>query len=367
MDNNANKSQDTVTSPVSNNMTSPENGQLGNETLTSTPLEQSATKAQIDETQLPNQTSAFNGEEKVIYQIKPEKDANPFGVIVFFAIIIGFAVNLPTISSYVNKYINKYFLPAQIVPPSPKPTDEDDDTKTEPNESPFYSFNLGYDSATIDNLSIKNPNMSQEDGHYILNFTLINDSENNYNFDKKYYIEFYDNDSYISDSLIQSFDILAAKQSREFSVVISEKAYKKANQFKLVEKSIADYPKKEIIDTEGEYKLLKCTLDNDKITYYFKNDLLVKIENSYGNELSDSNYDTLLNQAREYSSKLKEIDGIDSTLVESIDGYSITNIFDMKTIQSNKLTSLKQYKLFRYNEKSKVVAYEITSLGYTCS
>lgn len=372
MDNNANKSQDVTTTSTNNVVANQANVPVNNTEATNQPAQEtpqvaaqvSETPANQNDNQAPKPTNAFNGEEKIIYQIKPEKDANPIGVIIFFAIIIGFAINLPTISKYLNKYITP------STPTAKTPTTDDnkkDDSQDESKEDKFYSFNLGYGSATIGNLSIKNPVMSQKNDHYELNFTLINDSDENYAFNKKYFIEFYDNETFISDSLIQSFDILPAKQSREFYVVISEKAYKKANQFKLIEKSQDDYPEKEITDTEGDYNLLKCTLDNDKITYYFKDNLLAKVENNYSIKKSNNNYQSLLEQDRKYAETLNNIDGVESTLVENNEGYSMTNVFVLNPTQIKEISDLKQYKLFRYNEKSKIVSYEITSLGYTCS
>lgn len=328
----------------------------------------SAQPAQVEQPAqvVKNPTSAFNTDEKVVYEIKPEKDANPIGVILFLAIIIGFALNLPTISKYVNKYLH----PVSVHPISTNTTPENNEKpdENEKKEEQFYKFDLGFSSATIGNLSLKNLMKNNNNNHYELTFTLLNESEETYNYDKKYFIEFYEDERFISDSLIHSFEPLTAKSSRQFSVPITAKAYENSNQFKLVEKSSDDYPEKELTDIEGEYSLLKCSFENDNITYYFKDNLLEKIANDYGNGKEVTNYETLLQEAKTKSNNINNIEGIDSTLIESpTAGYTVKSNYDLKTIKGSDLTFLKDYKLFRYHEKLKIVSYEITSLGYTCS
>ena len=120
----------------------------------------------------------------------------------------------------------------------------------------------------------------------------------------------------------------------------------------------------DISSLKGEDTAIKGRLDDleSKVTTdteSLRNELQTNIDN-----VASTAQTNLTNTKNELQNN---IDGVESTLVENNEGYSMTNVFVLNPTQIKEISDLKQYKLFRYNEKSKIVSYEITSLGYTCS
>lgn len=320
--------------------------------------------APASESPAPKVAKDFNTQEEVVYEIKPEKDANPFGVIVFFALMIAFVYFLPTASEKIKSYIK----PSTNSPVASNPNPDSSQENPTEEEDKIYSFEGTNEDVRIGNLSFINFLKTNENGRYELTFTIINDSEQTFSYDKKYYFEFYNNNHYINDAILHSYDPIAAKESTEFTLTISEEAFNKANQFKIIEKTIDDYPDVSISDVEGDYHLLKCSLGNDSINYYFIDDLLERIENSQKVANTETNYEELLQNAKTNSANLKAIEGIESDVIETAQsGFNVKTSLELKNIKGSDLTKLRTYKYFMYHEKSKIVSYEITSLGYTCS
>lgn len=325
---------------------------------------QAATIQQQDASQQAEVQSnkvAFNSEEKVLYEIKPEKDANPFGVIVFFVIILTFAFFLPDITKYINK----------LKPSAPiSSTTKEEEPSEEPKEEEITYYNLDETirEAKIGNLELSNFVKSNNNNNYELTFTIINSSEEIFSYNKKYYIDFYNDESYLSSSLIHSFEPLAPKAATEFTITLPSRTYNKATKFALVEKSKDDYPEISLSNVEGEYKLLKCTFNNDEITYYFKDDYLENIYEVYKELPTSITYAANLAKYQSLVVKYNSVEGIESTIIETAtDGFTVKNSLILNNIQSTALSDLQEYKYFLYHEKSKVVKYEMTSLGYTCS
>ncbi len=316
------------------------------------------------------QSQNFNSQEKVVYKMKAEKDANPLGVVIFFIILIAFSFFLPKIVSKYGSIFEKkhnYFNTNSTVPSGDKKGEEKPDEPEEEKDPDLHSFS---DPSSIKkgDISFLNFVKSNNNGTYELAFSMMNDGETIFDFSKKFFIEFYSGDIKIGEKLIYSYDSIAPKAATQFVININKDEYENSNNYKVVEKTIDDYPIPTLATSDGDYKTLTCINGNNELVYYFKEDLLEKIDEDTKVPNSDPKYQDKLAQANTESINLRAIEGIDSAVIEtSQGGMDLKTNINLEVIPTTTLTSLKQYKYFKYHEQSSVVKYEAKGIGYTCS
>lgn len=295
----------------------------------------------------------FNSEEKLLYEIKPEKEGNPLVVLFFFIFLIVFIVFLPSLVKVANFNFTQ---------------NKSNNNNNELEQSEFYELGSTSVRVKMDNLELNNFVKSSEDDEYYLIFTLTNTASEPYMFNKKYYITLYDGESIVGYALIHSYDIVAAYGAREVKLVINENSYQRANQFKVEEIVASRYPKVATTEVDGEYNVLTCTHLNDEMKYYFSNDALVKIKETYKELQSNSkNYAANKDTYRNLSNKYKQIQNFTSDFIETNTDFTMINNVELKDIPDKTLTDLKVYRYFRYSEDIKTVAFELGAQGYTCS
>ena len=306
----------------------------------------------------------FNAEEKVIYQIKEEKGANPIGVFIILAIIIGVAFSLPTLSKKLGTIKNFNFLSVTSKKTETQTEEEEKETK--------YHFYDTIATAEIGNIAINQLGIGKHEDEYMMSFSIFNRSSEPYTFDKKYYINLYDdNETLQYRALLYSFDSLAANSSREMTLVVPERVYNRAKLFDLEEIEVGKYKSDRIEGSDGEYQILTCKYQNDEIKYYFKDNLLAKIYETYSESLADStNYYTHKTTYENLSAQYRSM-GLESHFEEKseINSFLMITEFDYTTniISDYTMDSLKQYKYFKYNTSSQIIAFEMPAIAYTCS
>ena len=313
-----------------------------------------AENVEVPKTQEPKfNKDQFNSEEKLLYEIKPEKEGNPLVVLFFFIFLIAFIIFLPSLVKVANFNFTQ---------------NRTNTNNNEPEQSEFYELGSTSVRVKMDNLELNNFVKSSEDDEYYLIFTLTNTASEPYMFNKKYYITLYDGESIVGYALIHSYDIVAAYGAREVKLVINENSYQRANQFKVEEIVASRYPKVATTEVDGEYNVLTCTHLNDEMKYYFSSDALVKIKETYKELQSNSkNYDANKDTYRNLSNKYKQIQNFTSDFIETNTDFTMINNVELKDIPDKTLTDLKVYRYFRYSEDIKTVAFELGAQGYTCS
>lgn len=298
---------------------------------------------------------AFNNEEKVLYEIKPEKEGNPFIVLIFFVFLISFIIFLPTITK--NTSLFNFF-----------PKDTPETPQEEETNDGKYDLRSSSVRIKMDDLEFANFVDSKTNDTYRITFTMNNNGQTPYMFDKKYYIIFYDrSDSVVYRALIHSFEAIGSLSAQEVSLIITQKAYEEATKFKIEEIETSRYPSVNLIESEDEYRILTCTYQNDEMKYYFLNNQLSKIKETYKESRDNSlNYNSNLETYRSTSNRYKEIEGFQSTFVETGNDFEMLNEFNLKDIQDITLTNLHVYRFFKYNENKDIVSFEMEAQGYQC-
>lgn len=309
-------------------------------------------------------------EEQVLYNIKENKGGNPFGVILFFAAIFVGVYFLPAISEELSKIIPGI---NSVSGPSPISQTEKKEEKKKPEEkekeNDLYDLNGAISNAIIDKIQLGNFVKDNKTGDNRLDFYILNNGEDVFTFNDntKFYLDLYNNQTYISSALVYSYKDIAPKESINFSVIISNDAYKRANKFKIVRKNTNEYDSVQLNKQEGDYRILNCSYKNNSINYYFLNNYLEIIEDTYNENKNNLNYYQDLEKYRNDATIYESYPDIDYNVIESSEEFNVKTRLELEKINDSDLKRLAIYKYFSYHKESKVVSFEMTSLGYSCS
>ncbi len=309
--------------------------------------------AEIKEEKKEKRKENFNGEERVIYEIKEEKEGNPIIVVLYFIALIVVIFALPYISKKVD-------IKNVLRPVEPTKNEEDD-------QNQLYYFNRSSVRAKIGNLEFTNFVKHKKNNNYTLTFNISNKQQKAYTFDEKYYIEFYENGQASYRALIYSNEAIGANAINSIELNISERSYNESDSFKIVEILPDSYPPINIPNVEGEYRVLTCTFHNDEINYYFLDNKLSKIREVYHQEaIETSKYEEEAEKYQKLSNDYKKIDKFNSTFISSAAEFTMINEFEYKDISDTVINNLHEYKFFRYNENKDIVNFEMEALNYNC-
>ena len=307
-------------------------------------------------------------EDKVIYNIKQEKGGNILGVIFFFAVILSAVYFLPDIYKNIGKYIPG--LGSQEIAIVPRKEENDEKDKDKKEETTIYKLNGDLKDVKFENLSFGNFIKTEESGKYWFKFYIINDSEKAFVFDSntKFYIDLYQNNTYLKSLLVHSFEQINSKATKEFAFEIDKSIYSKVDGFLILRKNKSEIPDINLETTEGDYKILVCK-DNSNYTtsYYFLNNYLEKIEDTYVEKNTEATYSDDLNYYRNLGLSYEQIQGMEYYIVETTAGFVLKLTLNLNEMNESDLYKLANYKYFNHNKESKEVAFEMTALGYTCS
>lgn len=298
--------------------------------------------------------ATFNNDERIIYEIRPEKEGNPIIPAIVFSILIIFIIILPIISK--NVIYNTHLW------------SEETPVVETPKEEEFYYFNKSTVRATIGDLEFTNFVKSYVDDVYRVSFIINNVGERTFQFDKKYYIVMYEDNKIIYRALIHSYEAIGSMAAQDIDLIISEYAYKNVEKFKIEEITEGVYPAVRLNKVEGEYGVLECNYKNDNIKYYFLDGKLAKISETYKEEITkNSSYETNKAFYKALSNRYKTVNGFNSTFIETNTDFTMLNNFELKEITDYDISKLQTYKFFQYNETKEVVSFELEAQGYLCS
>ena len=304
---------------------------------------------------------AFNSDERVLYEIKEEKQGSPIIVMILFALLAVFILNLPRINDFVQKKFGHTFTRTSVNTSNSNTKEEKQEEKNK-----FHDASNRVKIGDLDVFQVDTVQKGQDE--YFTTFTITNNGNETYTYDKKYYLVLYESERALYRTLIHSYDALAPHASAELKLVINKNAFDKADNYKLEEINTSLYEEKELNKKEDDYMVLTCKYRNNTLDYYFKDNMLEKIKETYTVLNSDEQYETLYQQYNSMSQNYNSMNGIESIFYGQPDKFEIINTF---TLSENKQPylgdALKVYRYFYYRVNSKIVAFEMTSMGYTCS
>lgn len=287
--------------------------------------------------------------------VQDKKKANVFGMIwifIIFIIFIAGVIYLPEISAYINSYLN----PDVVVPNTPsKDNKKEDDTKDETSVKEYKIANdleITEESFKISNFNIVNntikfkiTNLTSEvlelkDAHYFIN--LYNDSKKLL---QRIYLQ----------------DIISPSSEADATYDLSDSS---ASIISLVKISEEEYPSHIVTVPEEGVATLTCTKNYEKVEYLLNNNKVYVTNLLYEVNTTDANFNNLYNNYQALQTTYNNIEGVSSNITLENGLLSFKTIINLSSVKSDAL-NLKT--IYPFGTDAKVIYFEMTASGYTCS
>lgn len=287
--------------------------------------------------------------------VQDKKKANVFGMIwifIIFIIFIAGVIYLPEISAYINSYLN----PDVVVPNTPsKDNKKEDDTKDETSVKEYKIANdleITEESFKISNFNIENNTIKFK----ITNLT----SEVLELKDAHYFVNLYsDNKKLLQRIYLQ--DILSPSSETDAAYDLSDSS---ASIISLVKISEEEYPSHIVTVPEEGVATLTCTKNYEKVEYLLNNNKVYVTNLIYEVNTTDANFNNLYNNYQALQTTYNNIEGVSSNITLENGLLSFKTIINLSSVKSDTL-NLKT--IYPFGTDAKVIYFEMTASGYTCS
>lgn len=289
--------------------------------------------------------------------VQDKKKASIFGILwifVIFVIFVAGVLYLPEISAYINSYLN----PEVVVPNTPSnDAKKNDDTKDETSVKEYKIANdleITEESFKISNFNIENNTIKFK----ITNLT----SEVLELKDAHYFVNLYsDNKKLLQRIYLQ--DILSPNSETDSSYELNDTMTTTISLVKILEN---EYPSHIVNVTEEGIATMTCTNNKnyEKLEYILNSNKVYVTNLIYEVSTSDPNFNNLYNNYQISKATYNNIGGVSSniTLENGILKFKTTiNLSNVK----NDAMNLKS--IYSYGTDAKVIYFEMTASGYTCS
>lgn len=287
--------------------------------------------------------------------VQDKKKANVFGMIwifIIFIIFIAGVIYLPEISAYINSYLN----PDVVVPNTPsKDNKKEDDTKDDTSVKEYKIANdleITEESFKISNFNIENNTIKFK----ITNLT----SEVLELKDAHYFVNLYsDNKKLLQRIYLQ--DILSPSSETDAAYDLSDSS---AKVISLVKISEEEYPSHIVTVPEEGVATLTCTKNYEKVEYLLNNNKVYVANLIYEVNTTDVNFNNLYNNYQTLQTTYNNIEGVSSNITLENGLLNFKTIINLSSVKSDTL-NLKT--IYPFGTDAKVIYFEMTASGYTCS
>lgn len=287
--------------------------------------------------------------------VQDKKKANVFGMIwifIIFIIFIAGVIYLPEISAYINSYLN----PDVVVPNTPsKDNKKEDDTKDDTSVKEYTITNeleIAEESFKISSFNIENNTIKFK----ITNLTSeVLDLK-----DEHYFINLYsDNKKLLQRIYLQ--DIISPSSEADATYDLSDSS---ASIISLVKISEEEYPSHIVTVPEEGVATLTCTKNYEKVEYLLNNNKVYVTNLLYEVNTTDANFNNLYNNYQALQTTYNNIEGVSSNITLENGLLSFKTIINLSSVKSDTL-NLKT--IYPFGTDAKVIYFEMTASGYTCS
>lgn len=287
--------------------------------------------------------------------VQDKKKANVFGMIwifIIFIIFIAGVIYLPEISAYINSYLN----PDVVVPNTPsKDNKKEDDTKDETSVKEYTITNeleITEESFKISSFNIENNTIKFK----ITNLT----SEVLELKDAHYFVNLYsDNKKLLQRIYLQ--DIISPSSEADATYDLSDSS---AKVISLVKISEEEYPSHIVTVPEEGVATLTCTKNYEKVEYLLNNNKVYVANLIYEVNTTDVNFNNLYNNYQTLQTTYNNIEGVSSNITLENGLLNFKTIINLSSVKSDTL-NLKS--VYPFGTDAKVIYFEMTASGYTCS
>lgn len=287
--------------------------------------------------------------------VQDKKKANVFGMIwifIIFIIFIAGVIYLPEISAYINSYLN----PDVVVPSTPsKDNKKEDDTKDETSVKEYKIANdleITEESFKISNFNIENNTIKFKITNLTNEVLELKDAH--------YFVNLYsDNKKLLQRIYLQ--DILSPSSEADATYDLSDSS---AKVISLVKISEEEYPSHIVTVPEEGVATLTCTKNYEKVEYLLNNNKVYVTNLLYEVNTTDANFNNLYNNYQALQTTYNNIEGVSSNITLENGLLSFKTIINLSSVKSDTL-NLKT--IYPFGTDAKVIYFEMTASGYTCS
>lgn len=287
--------------------------------------------------------------------VQDKKKANVFGMIwifIIFIIFIAGVIYLPEISAYINSYLN----PDVVVPSTPsKDNKKEDDTKDETSVKEYKIANdleITEESFKISNFNIENNTIKFKITNLTNEVLELKDAH--------YFVNLYsDNKKLLQRIYLQ--DILSPSSETDAAYDLSDSS---AKVISLVKISEEEYPSHIVTVPEEGVATLTCTKNYEKVEYLLNNNKVYVTNLLYEVNTTDANFNNLYNNYQALQTTYNNIEGVSSNITLENGLLSFKTIINLSSVKSDTL-NLKT--IYPFGTDAKVIYFEMTASGYTCS
>lgn len=287
--------------------------------------------------------------------VQDKKKANVFGMIwifIIFIIFIAGVIYLPEISAYINSYLN----PDVVVPSTPsKDNKKEDDTKDETSVKEYKIANdleITEESFKISNFNIENNTIKFKITNLTNEVLELKDAH--------YFVNLYsDNKKLLQRIYLQ--DILSPSSETDAAYDLSDSS---AKVISLVKISEEEYPSHIVTVPEEGVATLTCTKNYEKVEYLLNNNKVYVTNLLYEVNTTDVNFNNLYNNYQALQTTYNNIEGVSSNITLENGLLSFKTIINLSSVKSDTL-NLKT--IYPFGTDAKVIYFEMTASGYTCS
>lgn len=294
---------------------------------------------------------------QTIGTVKPDKQKSPIAMLLLFVILVLFILFMPTAVSLFNKYFGTNFetnpgdskLEAPIVEPEPA------------QKVTMYPLSESTVIA-IDKVELNNFKKDNTSG-YKLSFIIKNTGATEYEFDKKLYLDYYnESNTFIGRTYLETVKKVGAGTSSDFVVNINSTIFNDATKVEAILRTNDDYPNITLTD-----KQLTCTNEKENIVYTFDdNSRLLYIKDMFTYVKNDNAMD-YSNDLLTYKSKISSLDalnGVTAILTETDNGFITSIAIDYSAADYSQLSSNTNY--YVKDTYARIISFEMNAKGYNC-
>ncbi len=292
-----------------------------------------------------------------------EKGKSILPIILFFGLLVGFIIGLPTITSYLKGEQQISFgggTSGSNKNPD-KPTDEPS------NEEQFYDYNSDLE-VLVDGVSFAEFVADSKS----IGLTITNQSAaSNYLSNHRLYLELYDSNLTLLQRIKMPIITSLTKGDSQVFTFDLNASSKNISKIKLEEKEPSSYPavnlKKE---SDGTYSLT-CKKSHEELEYLFdETSKLYFITHTVNYTSTVSNYNEIMTDYQQLSNKYNGVDGVISSFLPTLSSFTFTSTFALEKIDFSNRTiknTLNHEAYYGKDTEGKVVHFELSAMNYQCS
>lgn len=284
------------------------------------------------------------------------QEKSPIFLFVMFGLFLAFIFFLPNVVQYMSDNGKNIFEGITGNTPSKKSEEEE-----KAPEQVYYDINNPSD-ITLEGLKVSNI----KKGTNSLSFRVNNNSDTKFYFNKfNYFLEIYTDNTTLLERVMMDKDSIARNSNKDYTYTIKNTTSASASKIAFVNKNTLDYPAITLKEnTEGEQTLI-CKNANEVLTYTFKNDKLVTINDNvtYAQSNNALDYQNNLSLWQNRVGTYNNMSGVTSTILDNGGSFVASTNLNLKEVN---LSNIDNKNYYAYETLAKVVSFELNSSGFTC-